>query len=617
MRMSSRISKDIIQDNVQVKVTLGNIGRSIVSLAVPGDTDPIRSPVRSAVYRTLTPGFGMGRGSASKPNRGYRCPEGYQYGGRFTDSRLSTCGAKLFDIPSPLGLALSQLRRAFGKIPKSEVSSQILGAGNYPGDTTVRRDPNIQIPKVSSDNRRVKMQNVREMVSGIGNTRYRVSRMVRRDGFVLEPVVPPKVLRAIPDNRDMEGATYLISALSSKDIGNDELGLLSNTGVTSVMYVMPGGSTLTIEKARQLTVGERRKLGKTIRVAESMQRGSDPSSRLKYVANEMGDGIAYSESFADITNPNEIVGNKPKWATMAFDLSRIKEPKLSSRPSRSTVSSEQAGKKIDSLNEALEHVANGGSLSQVSPKILQKVLSKAELIKERRIDAKQSIVDAGTMRYIRYKPSSDYQHLAERFASDVQQHLGLESPDILMIGPGSPRRQYLREDIETALPGSKFNPNGKLSDFKPEDVAKMMIADFLTDQRERPLSSVYALTTIDGEVPMMAQNFSSGLTDLSKIEITKRTKMNIANFYSSNAQIDYSKYYSELKKEQQIAYRRFIEQLISRARSFKVRELRSRLSPGGLTDGEIAHLKIIEKIYDTRLDILSQSKRQISEYLKG
>jgi hypothetical protein len=125
------------------------------------------------------------------------------------------------------------------------------------------------------------------------------------------------------------------------------------------------------------------------------------------------------------------------------------------------------------------------------------------------------------------------------------------------------------------------------------------------------------MTTADGEVPMFGQNQTSGLTDLSKIEITKRMKMSIAEFYNSGSQINYSEYYQALKIEQQLAYRRMLEQLITRARNFKVADIKRRLKQDGLSAGELAHLEIIEKIYSSRLTILSSSKKMMMNYLKG
>lgn len=610
----SASTKTIIQDGIQVKAS--RLGRSLVSMAVPGDVDPIRSPVRSAVYRTITPGKpGGGRGgSLPGQNRGYRCPEGYQYGGRFTDSRLSTCGAKLFDIPSPLGLALAAIRRAARSAKPEKITGKPLGAGVYPESLIQSRKP--QIPKVSFENRGAAAEQVKKLTSDIGSHGARVSRMVRRDGFVLEPVVPAKVLRAIPDNRDMEGATYMLSALSPQDIGNDELGLLSNTGVRSLIYVLPGGSTLTLEKKRKLSIGERRKLGRTVNTAIESPLGSDPASRLKMVADETGDGIGYSENFVGLKNPNEIVNGKPRWATVGFKL-RAAKGKEVPEPARRTVSNRAIGRKITNLEDAIQHLIDGGSLSQISATILPQVLRQSKVIKTSKLANNQSLITVGGNKYFLSQLPKKYQHLGEFFASDLQQHLGLESPDIFFTGKPGEKRQYLREDVETALQGAKLNPNIKFSDLDPQDVARMMVSDFLTDQRERPNSSIYAMDTADGIRAMLAQNVTSGLTDLDKIEITKRTKMKIDEFYRAAGMPNYSEYYSQLKAQQQAAFRRYIDALISRARSFKMSELRRRMKLDGLSPGEEAHLKIIEVLFKNRLETLSNSKKTLVEVLRG
>ena len=61
--------------SAQDVISYKGVGHTLLSLAIPGDSDPYRSPVRSAFYRAITPGGG-GRRGGSKPgeNRGYRCP---------------------------------------------------------------------------------------------------------------------------------------------------------------------------------------------------------------------------------------------------------------------------------------------------------------------------------------------------------------------------------------------------------------------------------------------------------------------------------------------------------------------------------------------------------------
>lgn len=617
---ASRRVSDERNNSIEQKAARGNplrtIGHTALSLAVPGDSDPFRSPVRSAIYRTLTPGFGGGGSGGRRRNKPYRCPEGYQYGGRFTDSRLSTCGVKLFDIPSPLGLALSALARQFRPKKAQTITGNPLGGGIYPEALIDARKP--QIPKVSSSNGRLADIRVKELTPAIAQTPQKVARMVRRDGFVLEPVVTSKVLREIPDNRDMEGAIYMMSAFGSQDIGGDELGMLSNSGIKKVVYVTPNGSTLNIEKTRQLTVGERRKLGKTVTQSIAQNNSKDPAARLKYLSEQMGDSIGYSENFVNVRNPNEISNGKPRWVTEVFKRKNLKKATGSSgSESRETISSSAANKKTKSFAEAMELLISGGSLSLIHPEILPKVLSQSSVVNRAKISSNQNLVTVGSNKYFEYVNPKPFQHLGERFASDLQEHLGLPSPDIIMSGKGGDKRRYLRQDVETALPGSVFNPNATLADLKVEDVAKLMIADFLTDQRERNLASVYGMQTVDGISPMVADNTTSGLTDLSKIEITKRTKMSIAEFYGEPGKINYSEYYKQLKIEQQLIYRKMVESLLKRARSFKLRDLRARLDVDGLSQGEVNHLKIVEKLFDSRVESLSNQKNQLIKLLKG
>lgn len=605
--------------DVQVK----RLGHTLLSLAIPGDSDPIRSPVRSAVYRTITPGKPGVGGSRPGENRGYRCPEGYQFGGRFTDSRLSTCGAKLFDIPSPLGLAIGAIARA-SRSPKGKpASGRILGAGEYIDSPVISRAPNVQIPKVSTANNAARSNGVAEMVRQLGGVDTRHSRLVRRDGFVLQPVVPPSVLRAIPDNRDMEGATFIQSALGQTEFGRDELGLLSNTGVNQIVYVTPGGNTFSLQKVRELTVGERRKLGRTVNTANSIDVSSDPTARLKYVANETGDGIKYSENFPNIKNPHQMIfrggKNREKWVEEVFGgkRNRMKPIGTSNLSTRETDTFAGISGKIDSVDEAIAHINNGGNLSDINPAILAKVLATNGVTRETQLSPNASMIELGSRKYIYNKRPGKYEALSERFSEDVQQFLGLESPDVLLVGAGD-RRKYLREDAQSALLGSSLDRNATWKDFSPEDVAKLLVSDLVTDQRIRTSDSVVALRRGDKVVPMAVTNVSGGLMALDKIAISKRQKMKVDELLNSALMSEYSKYYQELRADQQVQMRKYISQLLARARKFSVSQYKSRLAKDGrLSDGEKIHIDILGKLFQQRVEQLANSGQLIRDGLSG
>lgn len=589
-------SKSVITEDLSFKAnTLRQLGSTIASSIIPGDMGPLRSPVRSAFYRAVTPGFGGGRGgSRSGEGRGYRCPEGYQYGGRFTDSRLSTCGQKLFDIPSILGFIIGATDRRRSRVGAArQVSGKPLGAGEIPADLIQRRKP--QIPKVSVENSRQAQINIKNVTDQLARYDGVASRMVRRDGFVLEPVVPPSVLRAIPDNRDMEGATFILSIENREDLGKDELGLLSNTGIRRLVYVLPNGSTLQIEKARKLSVGERRKLGRTVNTAIESSNESDVALRLKMVAQETGDGIRYTEN---------IVGNSG--LDGAFKKkAKAKQQKVSE------------DRKITSIDRAIEYLASGGSLSSIAPQILSGVLNRSADIQTRRLRNNQALVSMGGEQYFLYTRPARFQHLGERFAAEVQEQLGLIAPNVMFAGSPSDSRRYMREDVLTALPNGELDTSATLADLSPQDVARMMISDFLTDQRDRPNSSIYAIDTESGKVPVLAQNITSGLTALDEIKISRRMKMRLEDFYGGEFGPNYSEYYKNLKEQQQAVFRNFIEELIERARKFRFAEFKKRMSKDGLSAGERAHIDIIEKLFNNRLETLSNSKSRLAEIFGG
>lgn len=615
-----RTKRNEVSGDLQFKAnTARQVGGTILSSVIPGDTGPIRSPIRSAFYRTVTPGFGGGRRGGSRPgeNRAHRCPEGYQFGGRFTDNRLSTCGAKLFAIPSALGAAIGAGRRALTSgIPSQTTGREITGAP-YDSSIIMSRDP--QIPKVTTSNQRLFLGRTNDEISSIGkfnkNSGIKVRRMVRRDGFVLEPVVPNKVLRAIPDNRDMEGASLLMSALSPKDIGGEELGLLSNTGIRSLIYVLPGGSSITLEKARTLEIGERRKLGRVVNEVSSIDNSRDPSKRLRTVADEIGEGLKYSEKFNGVKNPNEIVKGRLSWASQVWG------GRLSSQPDSSSVrNTETFGprrKLISNIDEAVQFIVDGGSMSNIDPSIMPKLLSKSGVIQRQRLANNISAIATPSENLFLYEKPKKFQHIGERFASDVQQVLGLESPDVTFAGKPGDTRQFLRQEVTSAIPGSNFNPNAKFNELEPQDVAAMLISDFLTDQRERPMTSIYTLDTPDARRLVLGQNPTSGLVDLSKIEITKRMKMSIDEFYATQLTPSYSDYYQALKAEQRIIFMKYLSQLINRARKFNPNNFKNSMNQYGLSDGEKIHINIVGKLFEARLEVLKGQKNTLRRLITG
>jgi len=598
--------------------------QAVGSTLTPGNLSIVRSPIRSSVTRLLTPGIpgvpGMRRGAGDGVSR---CPEGFQYGGRFTDNKFSTCGQKLFIIAGPLGAAISLIRRTIAReMPSGNIASTTLGAGQMPLSADVSRAP--QIPRVSLANPAKAMAEIQKLVKPLSATDQSVARMVRKDGFVLEPVVPASVLRTIPDSRDMEGATYIMSVLSPDLIGKDELGLLSNTGIIRLKYVLPGGHELTLEKVRPLTIGERRKLGRTVNTAIESSNTSDPAARLKMVAMETGEGIKYSEKFVGIKNPNEIVKDgRQKWATMAFSKRKVKPvPKaveeVATEKAPISPSSAPLGDDITTLTSAIAHITRGGSLVEISPEILQQAMAKANNIKREKISDSRTMVSLPNGdKYIEKSNPKKFEALSQRFVSEIQQHLGLKSPNVLFVGAGDSRR-YLTEDSTIVSRGGKIDDNLTFRNAPWQETARLFVSDLLTDVQNRNPGSV-DIANINNKIKIVpTSNDGAGLIELSKILITQRTEENIEKLLTVSQLQLYKQYFEKLRATQRGLTLQFIATLIKRAREFSFNNFKTKLyNDSRLSSGEKIHLNILGKLYENRLQQLIASNEAISKVVSG
>jgi hypothetical protein len=599
--------------------------QAIGSSIAPGNTSVIRSPIRSGVFSALTPGgmSGLSRFGATKPERGYRCPEGYQYGGRFTDSRLSTCGKQLFDVPGAIGQAIGRaLARSVGGAGTPTPGRRV-GALAVTGELIQSRAP--QIPKVGSANRNARRLAVTEIVGAMSGVDTPYTRMVRRDGFVLEPVVSAGVLRTVPDNRDMEGATYITTAFTPENIGVDELGLLSNTGIEKLTYVLSGGSTLSIEKARPLTVGERRKLGKTVNVASKIQNEKDPASRLRYVASEMGDGIRYTESFPEMSDPNEIVevripgsGVKTRMRRWVYE-SFYRKGKKKKRPvevDSTQDSTPPSGELIDNLSGAVRHLNANGSLEFISPSLRSEALKRSQMYKTGKI--KNGVIlheRADGQTVFEITPTERYEHLGASLASELQRSMGLIAPKVRIAGKGE-RRSYLVGEAQDAMPNGSQSRTAARETMSAEDMLGIAISDWLLDSYKRNPSNI-APVVVSGKMRAVASmNPMAGLAEGSSVSNRKRTKVTFDTFFSEELRDMYRNHFEKLQAQQRRKAIALFEKLIDRAQEFDFKEVRQRLAiDGQLSTPERTHLQIVEGIYKSRLDRLKSSRAMFLQTL--
>lgn len=605
----------------------GQAVQAIASTAIPGDMSDLRSPVRSTIWETLTPGGG--RRGLRRPGgreRTYRCPEGYQFGGRFTDSKWSTCGRQLFDIPG-LAATLRQIAESLmgggGGIGDQTPNVRLLAGADAGGDVLKSRA--AQIPRVGAFNAAASRKGIDAAVLELTGSPNIPTMMIRRDGFPMQPVVTVGELRKVPDNRNMEGATFLMRAANIDMLGKEELGLLSNTGVTSLMYVLPNGSTIRMDKKRALTVGERRKLGKTVSAAAEIDNSDDPLRRLRTVLEDSGGGIGLTTDFKKISSADEVITSgknkgKKKWVVEAFKgeagKRRVSASAVADAAKPESESPVEKGKMISSLDGAVRHIRDGGNLSDIDPSILSAAIRKSGIYKTRKLGAGRTLFQRNDdgVSFTEVRSGRRFEHLGAHVAGSVQEQLGLLAPKVRFTDEGI-ERPYLVQTADSLAPGGRL-ASGRLRDSNADDLASLAVADYLTDTRGRSPSNVSRFTTDGDDRVISTFNAPSALAGLSAQELKKRRTLDLPDYLTNDGKALLAEMRaSKLEFRKQIL--EIYETLLDRAKGFNWDRYISALrNDGKLSLAEQKHLDIVQGIYKLRLERLTASRDAFARLLE-
>jgi len=291
---------------VRARSGLGRAAQAVGSILTPGNLSAIRSPIRSAIWRGLTPGGGGG-GRRRGGERGYRCPAGFEFGGRFTDNAFSTCGAQLFGIPGPLALLARAVRGAINA-PEARITSlsEVI-EGNASPDRAVQIQRMAQIPRNPGPNKPRFARSVSESITVLQGAPAGEGRMIRRDGIILRPLVPSSVLREFGGNPDMLDGAMIRAVQIPREIAADDVALLAGASMQRISFVAPNGVVMTIERPRPLTVGERRKFGRQLNRAIGETDQYDPGASIRQFAEGTNGAFKYTETYGKIPDPLSFV----------------------------------------------------------------------------------------------------------------------------------------------------------------------------------------------------------------------------------------------------------------------------------------------------------------------
>lgn len=309
------------------------------SIAIPGDLSNVRSPVRSQIYQALTPGGNGGNRSphlirralgGAKRNQ-LRCPPGFEHGGQFTDRRLSTCGLRLFDLP---GFGLFKMidtkpgdGKRIGDSGKPNLARAIEGAVPN-GATTIERAANaatgdggsvanplpslpdgIDLSRIALINptgdlnpQRREAAIKKAAAAAVDANSPDFGRLVRRDGTMLDNVVPVLRLADVRNSDDMDKGFLVTSITDPQNFAVAEFQVLS-AGLDGIVMTTPDGKgQIRLEKSGAgagSIRGMRRRWGTLLRD----QPKDMPGAAFDQLVIEGGKKLKLSVSYPGLEDP--------------------------------------------------------------------------------------------------------------------------------------------------------------------------------------------------------------------------------------------------------------------------------------------------------------------------
>lgn len=350
-----RLALPEVQSDQGIQVKVGIVGshskpvqalQGAASVVIPGDLSNIRSPIRSATWSAITPGVPkrqdrnlIRRALRAAPKEQLRCPPGFEHGGQFTDKQLTTCGARLFDLPGfglvPIGKMSA--RRLLGA--EDPLSGRAIAAAAPDKPTTRLRAanvgtpnegdgpnppaplaPSVQAAQGAMDISRIALINpvgaldknrIEESItkaipvaSKANNPSF--ARLVRQDGTMLDNVVPVIQLADVRSSEDMENGYLVTSITDPGKFAVDEFQTLS-AGLAGIVMATPDGKGfIRLERASTRSNkirGLRRRWGTLLRDTPE----NEPGVAFSTLVDEAGADLKLSVQYPGIKNPTEMI----------------------------------------------------------------------------------------------------------------------------------------------------------------------------------------------------------------------------------------------------------------------------------------------------------------------
>lgn len=588
----------------------GRAAQALVSYAVPGDMSRVRSPIRSTLYRAITPGGGRGGlvGRIGGEQIVNRCPPGFENGGRFANSTFTNCGRQLFEAIQ----AIAEGAQAAGRggrlrVDNTPAPSILRGArvaaGKYTGEAiAISRAANVA--RMGAPSPKKRDESVRSTVAAANSSESAFARMVRADGVVFSPVSDLQRIAKQRKNPDMEGATWVTALNSPQSIGGDEIALFG-AGIRSIRYAVPGSGEIRVDSTKPLGQARTNALIRKMQAARA--KGDENGSALRAMVRESGGDLVYSESFPNVDKPNEMVviakGKErktvPRWVYEAWY-----SDKSSGKDKSSGWTVVDAVTNVSSQNEVGANVvaeATAESLSALSSFDRGKAIAKGKA-SDFGAGRKSVLMKDGT-NWVVHRPDAD-SHIGVVVGNDIATALGVQAPNSYLAGEAKER--YAVVESPNEITGVKITKDGSTDEIPGEELAKIALVDYLTDNRGRtPATIVPSKGKGGGAVSMSSpRNALAGRGGAKK--------PSDAGFADYLKQDGSSKWLAERASKMENVREKIAamyEQLLERAEQFDWEAYMDRLAIAGLTDGEKTHLETIKGLYEARVKQMRSSRK--------
>jgi len=589
---------------------IGRAAQSVASIAIPGDMSRLRSPIRSSISRALTPGGGRGLpGRIGGQQIINRCPPGFEHGGRFSNSTFTNCGMQLFEAILTAASAVSDAANGNSRLrlnttPAPSILRGVrVTAGKYTGEAiAISRAANV--PRMIAPSAKKRDETISSVVKAANSAEGSFVRMVRADGVTFSPVSEIARIAKQRNNPDMKGATWVTALNSPKSIGGQEISLLG-AGITSIRYAVPGSGEIRLDTTKPIGQARANALMRKLEVARA--KADDGGSALREMVRQSAGDLVYSESFPSIDKPNELVviakGKErmtmPRWVYEAWYSNKSSSKDKSS--GWTIIDTVVNSSSQDAIGKNVNVEATAESLGGLSSFDRGKALA---LGKSTDIGAgRKSIAMKDGTTWIVHNENGD-SHIGVVVGNDIAKSLGVNAPNSYLFGEGSSRRAVVESPSE--LSGVRISKNGTIADVPAEQLARIAIIDYLTDNRGRTPANVIPAKGNGGDVVSM----SSSRNALAGAGGAKLPAQN--DFPSYLKQDGSSKWLAEkvTKMEnvkQKIAM--MYEELMRDAEKFDWTSYIDRLSISGVTDAEKKHLGTIQGLYSMRLKQMKTSRK--------